>query len=118
MNDDGDYQGVSIDDLIGAIQHPVRRAVLARVNDSEGPLTVDSLGSDIAAGEGPPGTADAERDVLVSLAHVHLPKLDEADLVDYDHRAGTVLAGCNLASGRGLKWCAEGVTGGIDGRPA
>jgi hypothetical protein len=61
---------------------PERRAVLTVLSETEEPTTLDALAAEIR----PLDEGDTAPDLLpVALHHVHLPKLDEAGLVRYDH---------------------------------
>jgi len=63
-----------------------RRHTLDVLADRDLPLTLDEIAEAVAAREvdatdSRPGTL---KDVKITLHHVHLPKLAEADVVDYD----------------------------------
>ncbi|WP_254768792.1 DUF7344 domain-containing protein [Salinilacihabitans rarus] len=76
------------DALLDAIAHPRRRAVLSALADRTDPLPRADLAALVAArtsGRDPDAVAPADREaVLVSLHHVHLPKLSEVGLVAVD----------------------------------
>lgn len=80
-----------LDDALSALAHEHRRLALTVLKD-EGPTSLPTLARD-ALRRGPDdlglgtGTVD---DLVVSLAHVHLPKLAEADLIAYDPETGHV----------------------------
>jgi len=65
-----------------------RRQVLAYLFESGRAATLDELTTAVAAAEGesPPTelSAATTRKVGIALHHVHLPKLDDAGLVDYE----------------------------------
>lgn len=68
-----------------------RRAVLGILESRYGPQGRDDLAREVAvreAGEEP--STEAVEEVLVTLHHVHLPKLEHAGLVDYDADEGMV----------------------------
>lgn len=73
---------------------PRRRNVLAVLHRATPPFSLDELVFDVAALEGATVSgplSDAERRSLkISLHHNHLPKLDEAGVVDYDAREHVV----------------------------
>lgn len=62
-----------------------RRLALDVLSERTVPVEIDELAAEIAArGEGSP------TDVVIDLHHSHLPKLDEADVVDYDPESHVV----------------------------
>ncbi|USZ68951.1 hypothetical protein NGM10_04240 [Halorussus salilacus] len=62
-----------------------RRCALYALRE-DGPATVDELAEVIVAA----GIADDRDRAVASLAHTHLPKLDEYDVVNYDREGGVV----------------------------
>ncbi|WP_226022889.1 DUF7344 domain-containing protein [Halomicrobium salinisoli] len=73
-----------------------RRRTLAVLFDEVGVTSERALARRLAAAESeetPQSVADeAVTNVRTSLRHVHLPKLDDADLIDWDGEDGTVAA--------------------------
>ena len=68
-----------------------RRAVLRRLDDGEEPVPVPELVAAVVTQEASVEfTPDEHEQVAVSLEHVHLPKLDDAGVIEYDVDAGTV----------------------------
>jgi len=77
-----------------ALASPRRRSALAVLVESSGAVPVRTLAERVA-GDDAPSTdpdADAHKREHVALVHRELPKLDEADLVEWDRDAGTVAA--------------------------
>lgn len=64
-----------------------RRGVLLRLTDADEPVTVESLTASFAT------TATPADTVRLQLLHNHLPKLHDADVIDYDTEARTVRRG-------------------------
>ena len=67
-----------------------RREAVAGLANREVPADVRELGAAVASretGTSPDATADA---VTISLHHVHLPKLDDAGIIDYDPETNAV----------------------------
>ena len=74
------------DELFEALADSRRRAALDVVSDADPPVTLSDLAESVAARL---AGSDRER-VHVSLAHAHVPKLDEYGILDYDAEDGTV----------------------------
>ena len=88
--------GTSVDDLFEVLSEGRRRTILTVLTERRSSMEVERLAHAVAAredatGSGTPSESTVER-VHLTLHHVHLPKLDEAALVDYDREAGSVVA--------------------------
>ncbi|WP_415378642.1 hypothetical protein [Halosimplex sp. TS25] len=98
--DDGRFEkllrtdGDEWDDVRACVGDETRLAVLDVLASRPGPVARRALARELAAREvsGSPSES-AVSDVEVQLHHAHLPKLDEAGLVDYDLDAETVASG-------------------------
>lgn len=88
-----DYR-LSVDDLFDVLVESRRRTVLAVLTDRRSPMAVETLARAVAEREhddiSMAPSESAVEDVHVTLHHVHLPKLDESRLVDYDRNERTV----------------------------
>lgn len=75
-----------------ALSHPLRRQVLYQLSRREFMVPRDALAEHVVGATEDTGglTAPPKRQVEVQLHHVHLPKLVEAGLVEYDHRSTMV----------------------------
>lgn len=74
-----------LDSLFGVLADRRRRRLLAYLaGTDDGVATVSELADHVAADD-----ADPER-VTVSLHHAHLPRLEDAGIVEYDARSETV----------------------------
>lgn len=80
--------------IFGALAEPRRRYLLYHLSEKSGEVAERSelvavvRDAEAAAGDGADGpSADA---VTIDLQHGQLPHLDDAGLIDYDHRQGTV----------------------------
>ncbi|ESP89633.1 hypothetical protein [Candidatus Halobonum tyrrellensis] len=93
-----------IDTLLTAMADPTRRRVLGRLEplDAGRTLAVDDLFDD--------GDDDADR---LRLRHVHLPKLAEADLVDWDREAARIGVGADFERALPLLRAAREVETGV-----
>jgi len=65
------------------LQEDRRRLALEVLAEKRGPTDLTGLASDVAARE---GAVDDEtrKQIEIALHHVHLPKLAECDVIDYD----------------------------------
>lgn len=76
------------DGLLAALAHGRRRTVLRRVLE-EGPTTLEALAATIHQRDVRVCTDGGRSGIAVDLHHRHLPRLDDAGLVEY-HDDGTV----------------------------
>lgn len=67
------------------LTHGLRREILCLLDKQDDSLTDDELAVALATVYDVP-----ERDIAVALQHVHLPKLRQADYIDYDDRSGDI----------------------------
>ena len=85
--------GLSDDGLYDALASRRRRRVLYLLREAD-ERTVDELATLLSGWEatetGGMGSREDRDRIAVSLVHVHLPVLDDARLVSYDGRDGTV----------------------------
>lgn len=86
--------GLSRDVLFEMLHSPRRRQVLAYLSDRDGPVDLDDVILQVAAWENDTSVdavSESERKrIYVSLYQTHVPKLDDAGLVEYDEDEGTV----------------------------
>lgn len=84
----------SLDELYDVLSNGRRRFVLRYLRDRTDPVPSGRLAALLASRErsGADGDEADVRRVEVSLRHVHLPRLDDAGLVVYDHERGVVAA--------------------------
>jgi DNA-binding transcriptional ArsR family regulator len=91
MSTDG---ALSQDVLFEMLHSPRRRQVLAYLSDRDGPVDLDDVILQVAAWENDTSVdavSESERKrIYVSLYQTHMPKLDDAGLVEYDDEEGTV----------------------------
>ncbi|RQG89808.1 hypothetical protein EA462_07250 [Natrarchaeobius halalkaliphilus] len=77
-----------------ALAHSRRRSILAVLHRRNGSVSTRSLARAVTADESGfvvyPSSSDDVDDVYVSLVHVHLPILSDADLIAYDPDSGRV----------------------------
>lgn len=86
--------------LFDVLSHRRRRYALSYLRDANGDVaTLTELAERVTAREAD-GRGDRHGTAATALHHVHLPKLVEAGLIDYDARSETVrYHGTELASG-------------------
>lgn len=77
-------------DVVAALEHSRRRAVVELLHSAGGELSLVRLASRLAADRG-----DTLPDVVVELHDLHLPKLVRCGLVEYDDETGTVTLGAD-----------------------
>lgn len=75
-----------LDATFDALENRNCRALLRHLAEADGPLAADELADRLADGDGP----REERGLRARLHHNYLPKLDDAELVDYDADRGLV----------------------------
>lgn len=89
---DGDC--LSIGNVCHVLQNERRRLALSHLREADGPLRTSELAEAVAATENdttPDQLDHSERKrVYISLYQVHLPTLDDADIVRYDSDRGTI----------------------------
>jgi len=85
---------LSKDDLFELLKNPRRRAVLRFLESTDGNATLSELAEHIAAQENDIEVqqlnAYQRKRVYVALYQCHLPKMDDADIVDYDQDRGDI----------------------------
>lgn len=74
--------------LLAALVHPVRMRLFSILQECDRPLSVDQLASKLVACD-VDVPADSER-VTISLYHAHLPKLEDAGVLELDRESGLV----------------------------
>jgi len=82
------------DTVYDLLSNKRRRFVISKLRRAEGPVSVNDLSESVAAWENgievDELTDKQIKRVYVSLYQIHIPKLDEAGLVDYDKDSGQV----------------------------
>lgn len=74
--------------LYEALAHPFRRTVLQALSTT--PLTIDELTSQVVRDSDAEDDDDERTRVLTSLYHVHLPKLEDAGIVEWDDHSVSI----------------------------
>jgi len=82
--------------LFDALAHRYRRFALAALSSRDEPMALADLAVDVAKREtGDTGewvSKERAREIEISLYHVHVPKLEDVGLVEYDRDRNTVAA--------------------------
>lgn len=85
---------LSQDDLFSLLSNPRRRFILRHLDRSEEPIQLQDLATEVAAWENetePENLTDKQRKrVYVSLYQTHIPRLEEAGIVDHDGNTGEI----------------------------
>lgn len=79
--------------VFGSLSHPRRRCVLYYLRECDQAEAEDLALAVIAWEQGIPKeniSTEDRKDVQAELRHIHLPKLEDYRLVEYDSRSGTV----------------------------
>jgi DNA-binding transcriptional ArsR family regulator len=81
-----DRNTAKVDEALRVLKSPERRRVLEHLDDeSDGSTTVAELASQIACSESRDGQTFEAR-----LHHVHLPKLEDYGVLEYDSRSNAI----------------------------
>lgn len=92
--EDGDTDRLSKDVIFELLKNRRRREVLAYLLEAEDTVTLGELAEQIAAWENDTEVAalssDQRKRVYVALYQTHLPKMDDAGIVDYDQDRGLI----------------------------
>jgi len=83
------YDGESVDAVLTVLSHSTRRRILRSLQGTESTTVVDVL-SDLLDDERPTDPTARRERLRVALCHVHLPKMDEAGVLDYDRSSGSI----------------------------
>lgn len=82
----------STDIALSVLADEYRRLAVEALFEREGPISVADLAAAVADRHPDERSRSSETEIATALHHAHLPKLDDADLVDYDSRSTTVTA--------------------------
>ena len=82
----------STDIALSLLADEYRRLAVEALFGREGPLSLVDLAAAVADRHPDEPAGRSETEIATALHHGHLPKLDDADLVDYDPRSETVTA--------------------------
>ena len=81
-------EDTSLDEILELISHHRRRAILDLLLTYDRPVTIDDLRNEVAKKEQDTETTEISseqvKQVHMSLCHVHIPKLEEKEVVNYD----------------------------------
>lgn len=82
--------GLSADAVFDLLSHRRRRLVVEHLSDGESETGLRELAGAIDSEEMDDESAAPTDRIALTLHHVHLPRLADADLVDYDAETNTV----------------------------
>ena len=90
----GAERRVDAEEVFQTLSNQRRRFVVHALEQEQGPLELRSLSTQIAAWENGKSVqavdSQERRRVYNSLQQVHLPQMDDDDLIEYDKRSGTI----------------------------
>ncbi len=93
-DDSSSSSNLSLNTFFGILSHSYRRLILLSLSQSENDLaTIDDLVTVILAQKSETETSmqrTQDDAVRVTLQHNHLPKLDDAGMIDFDARSETI----------------------------
>lgn len=96
-SESGSAERLSYDECFDLLSNHRRRYVLHYLRQEGGPVTLSDLSEQIAAWENETEVEglsyDQRKRVYTSLQQVHLPRMDDLDVVEFDDREGTVRDG-------------------------
>ncbi|KTG09852.1 hypothetical protein AUR64_09490 [Haloprofundus marisrubri] len=69
--------------LLDALSNPRRRHLIHALSEQPGPVTVDTLAEAVHRREADAGETTHPEQIAISLHHLHLPKLDSREFLDY-----------------------------------
>ncbi|RQH00370.1 DUF7344 domain-containing protein [Natrarchaeobius oligotrophus] len=94
VSDSADDEGLSKDVIFELLKNRRRREVLAYLLEAEETVTLGELAEQIAAWENDTEvnalSSDQRKRVYVALYQTHLPKMDDAGIVEYDQDRGLI----------------------------
>lgn len=83
-----------LDERYSLLSDRQRRCVVEILSEEDPPIALRELATEVASRETEAGSENVPSDTIdeiaVTLHHIHLPKLDAANIVDYDVKANTV----------------------------
>ncbi|WP_233739995.1 DUF7344 domain-containing protein [Halovenus carboxidivorans] len=96
---DGDGYDLSIDRVFGLLKNSRRRETLRYLYDNDGEASLSDVAEHIAAAENDTTpraiTSQQRKRVYVGLYQSHLPKMDDADVIEFEKNRGTIERGPN-----------------------
>lgn len=96
--------GDKYDAIFGALADQRRRLSFQYLLNTDTSTTVTELATELEAGESQSPTtgpvSDRKTTIKTSLVHVHLPKMHEAGLIEYDDPKRTIMTGTHSEAAR------------------
>lgn len=84
----------SLDEVFDLFSRERRRYALYYLDQEDGPVTIDELSKKISEWENDAAREhipdDTFKDVTLSLEHNHLPKVNDADAIEFDRENGQI----------------------------
>lgn len=89
-------ENITESDIFVLLAERRRRLAIEVLRQASSPISVETLADRIGHREYQNPSAEQLRTIYIALYHVHLPRLEDADVVRYDRDGGTVYPGRNF----------------------
>lgn len=87
VGDEENADGLTTSEQFELLRSERRRQVMDALHDEAEPLALEALAARIAEDETDSESDETVHSVSISLHHLHLPKMDEMGVLDYDAEA-------------------------------
>ncbi|WP_455429443.1 DUF7344 domain-containing protein [Natronorubrum halophilum] len=106
-----EIQTVSTETALRIVADTCRRSILSQLIDSEETMvTMNTLVDRISPENPPPKTTATHADsLLIDVQHLHLPKLEDANLIEYNPHTKMIRYTPNERVERVLRFATEGI---------
>jgi hypothetical protein len=99
---------MSAETTLPLLADPRRRQVIDRLSDTDGVTTVDRIEQQRQAVDSTSPGGNESKQTGIERHHVHVPKLQEADVIEYDSSRGVVRRGRQFQGVRALLEVVDG----------
>ncbi|WP_224448276.1 DUF7344 domain-containing protein [Haloprofundus salilacus] len=104
-----EIQTVSTETALRVVADPCRRSILSQLIDTEETMvTINALVDHISPENPPPKTTATHADsLLIDVQHIHLPKLEDVNLIEYNPHTKMIRYNSNERVERVLRFVTE-----------